>query len=184
MPRKVADPVSRPIALVPILALLVPSLLPGALLAQSGPMHGHGTMVSFALGDLVVENPWARESVTRTGAAYLTVRNEGSAADRLIGVASEAADRVELHASTVQDGVMRMRAVEAVEVPAGGEAVLAPGGLHLMLIGLKAPLEEGGSFGLTLSFEKAGAVEVTATIEDIGHGGPADHGHDHHHGSG
>jgi hypothetical protein len=137
-------------------------------------------MASFTVGDLVIDNPWARESVTRTGAAYLTVRNGGDAADRLVGVASEVADRAALHSSVVQDGVMRMRPVDAVEVPAGGEAVLEPGGLHVMLIGLKAPLEEGDSFALRLVFEDAGEVEVVTTIEDIAHGG-AGTGHDHEH---
>ena len=154
-----------------------------AILAQSDqmPAHGgHGDTASFAVGDLVVENPWARESVTRTGAAYLTVRNGGAADDRLIGVASEVADRAELHGSEMQDGVMRMRPVEAVEVPAHGQAALEPGGLHVMLIGLKAPLEEGGSFALTLTFENAGEVEVVTTIEDIAHGGA---GHDHDQGN-
>jgi periplasmic copper chaperone A len=149
------------------------------ILAQSDHVQGHsghGDATSFAVGDLVIESPWARESVTRTGAAYLTVRNDGDQDDRLIGVASEVTDKAELHSSVMQDGVMRMRAVEAVEVPAHGEAVLAPGGLHVMLVGLKAPLEEGGSFALTLTFEDAGEVEVMTTIEDIAHGG-AGHGH-------
>ena len=162
----------------------VPGAMPAqAILAQSDqmPAHGgHGDTASFAVGDLVVENPWARESVTRTGAAYLTVRNGGAADDRLIGVASEVADRAELHGSEMQDGVMRMRPVEAVEVPAHGQAALEPGGLHVMLIGLKAPLEEGGSFALTLTFENAGEVEVVTTIEDIAHGGA---GHDHDQGN-
>lgn len=151
----------------------------GAILAQSDAMHGHadhGDPTSFTRGDLVVESPWARESVTRTGAVYLAVRNGGDQDDRLIGVASDVADRAELHASVMEDGVMRMRSVEAVEVPAHGEAVLGPGGLHVMLVGLKAPLEEGGSFPLTLTFEDAGEVEVKVTIEDIAHRGA---GHEH-----
>jgi hypothetical protein len=190
MPRRVSDLVSRRIALA---LILVPSLLAGVamalpaaptptptltILAQSDQMHGHGAMASFAVGDLVIESPWARESVTRTGAAYLTVRNGGDADDRLIGVATEVADKAELHASVVQDGVMRMRPLEAVEVPAHGEAALEPGGIHVMLIGLKAPLEEGGTFALMLVFENAGEIEVMATIEDIAHGG-AGHHHDH-----
>ena len=161
----------------------VPGPMSAPILAQSDqmPAHGgHGDTASFAVGDLVVESPWARESVTRTGAAYLTVRNGGAADDRLIGVASEVADRAELHGSEMQDGVMRMRPVEAVEVPAHGQAALEPGGLHVMLIGLKAPLEEGGSFALTLTFENAGEVEVVTTIEDIAHGGA---GHDHDQGN-
>jgi hypothetical protein len=161
--------------------LPAPELTPARpVLAQSDTMGAHDDMASFTVGDLVIDNPWARESVTRTGAAYLTVRNGGDAADRLVGVASEVADRAELHSSVVQDGVMRMRPVDAVEVPAGGEAVLEPGGLHVMLIGLKAPLEEGDSFALRLVFEDAGEVEVVTTIEDIAHGG-AGTGHDHEH---
>jgi copper(I)-binding protein len=150
-----------------------------ALVAQSDMQAhgGHGDMASFAVGDLVVENPWARESVTRTGATYLTVRNGGNQDDRLIGISSEIADDAQLHSSVMQDGVMRMRPVEAVEVPAGGEAVLEPGGLHVMLIGLKGPLEEGQSFALILEFEKAGEVEVMTAIEDIAYGGAGHHGH-------
>lgn len=171
-----------------MLKVLIPCGFVAALLA-SGPSPagaespdahgGHGEAATFSAGSLVVENPWARESVTRTGAAYLVVRNEGDAADRLIGVAAEVADRAEVHSSVVEDGVMRMRAVGSIEVPAGGAAVLEPGGLHVMLIGLKAPLVEGESFGLTLSFENAGEAEVVATIEDVAHGGAAGHAHDH-----
>jgi hypothetical protein len=170
---------SAPAETAPLLP--APHLTPARpVLAQSDTTGAHGDMASFTVGDLVIESPWARESVTRTGAAYLTVRNGGDAADRLVGVVSEVADRAELHSSVVQDGVMRMRPVDAVEVPAGGEAVLEPGGLHVMLIGLKAPLEEGDSFALTLVFEDAGEVEVVTTIEDIAHGG-AGTGHDHEH---
>jgi periplasmic copper chaperone A len=150
------------------------------ILAQNESMDeraGHGGMAdSFTLGDLVVEAPWARESVTRTGAAYMTLRNNGDQPDRLIGVSSDVAETVQLHSSVTEDGVMQMRAVETVEVPAHGEAVLGPGGVHVMLIGLEGRLEEGKSFPLTLRFEKAGEVEVTATIEDISYAGG---GHDH-----
>jgi copper(I)-binding protein len=151
-----------------------------ALLAPLGRAAEAGGAAVAQVGDLVVENAWARESVTPTGAVYLTVRNQGAADDRLIGIATDVADRAELHGSVMQDGVMRMRPVAAIEVPAGGEAVLAPGGLHVMLIGLQAPLQEGGSFALKLSFETAGEVEVTATIEDIAHAAAGQH---HGHGN-
>jgi copper(I)-binding protein len=145
--------------------------------SDQAPAHGgHGDMASFAVGEIVIESPWARESVTRTGAVYLTVRNGGDQGDRLTGVSAEVADKAMLHSSVMQDGVMRMSPVDAVEIPAGGEAVLEPGGLHVMLIGLKAPLEEGKSFALTLEFENAGEVQVMTTIEDIGHGAGG-HGH-------
>ncbi len=146
-------------------------------------MHAHDAAETFTVGDLVIENAWARESVTPTGAAYLTVRNQGEEDDRLVGIAADVAERAEIHSTAMQDGVMRMRPVDAVEVPAHGEAVLAPGGLHVMLIGLKGPLEEGKSFALTLAFENAGEIQVMTTIEDIAHGGPGhapdEHGHGH-----
>jgi copper(I)-binding protein len=169
-----------------MLRTLVPCGLTVALLALLGnALASHSAFpaenATFALGDLVVESPWARESVTRTGVAYLTVRNGGDQDDRLIGVSSEVADKAELHSSVVQDGVMKMRAVEALDVPAHGEAVLEPGGLHIMLIGLKAPLEEGKSFALTLEFENAGEIEVMTTVENIAHAGGG--GHDHGHGN-
>lgn len=150
-------------------------------LAQNVQGHGHsheaGAMAM--VGDLMVENPWARESVTRTAAAYLTVHNNGDQDDRLVGAGSDVAERVELHTSEMEDGVMKMRAVEAVDVPANGEAALAPGGLHIMLIGLHGPLVEGESFTMTLEFEHAGTVEVETSIEDIGHGGGHSHSHSH-----
>jgi periplasmic copper chaperone A len=169
-----------------MLRTLVPCGLTIALLALLGnALASHSAFpaenATFALGDLVVESPWARESVTRTGVAYLTVRNGGDQDDRLVGVSSEVADKAELHSSVMQDGVMKMRAVEGLDVPAHGEAVLEPGGLHIMLIGLKAPLEEGKSFALTLEFENAGEIEVTTTVEDIAHAGGG--GHDHGHGN-
>jgi copper(I)-binding protein len=151
------------------------SLPPAVVLAQAhGAMADQGS-ATFAVGDLVVEGPWARESVTPTGAVYLTVRNDGDRDDRLIGVSSEVAGKAELHGSAMEGGVMRMHPVEAVVVPAHGEAALAPGGLHVMLMGLKGRLEEGGTFALTLEFEHAGTVEVMAVIENIAHGG--DHSH-------
>jgi copper(I)-binding protein len=149
------------------------------ILAQNDKMQGgDDDMADVTLGDLVIENPWARESVTKSGAAYLTVRNDGDQYDRLIGVSADVAEMAQIHESTMQDGVMKMRPVEAIEVPAHGEAVLEPGGFHIMLMGLKAPLKEGESFSLTLAFEKAGEIEVMTTIEDIAHTGGG-HGHTH-----
>jgi periplasmic copper chaperone A len=166
--------------------MMLRTLVPcGVTLALLALLASHSAIsaenATFAVADLVVENPWARESVTRTGAAYLTVRNDGDQDDRLVGVSSAVAEKAELHSSVMQDGVMKMRAVEALDVPAHGGAVLEPGGLHIMLIGLKAPLEEGKSFALMLEFENAGEIEVLTTVEDIAHAGGG--GHDHGHGN-
>ena len=101
------------------------------------------------------------------GAAFLTITSLGGA-DRLVGFATPACNRPELHTHIDDNGVMRMRQVEAIEVPAGGTAELKPGGLHLMLIDLNGPLVEGESVVVTLMFETAGAVEVTLPIKAAG----------------
>ena len=103
---------------------------------------------------------------TRPGAAWLTIRNSGDA-DRLLGAESPAAERVELHTHIHKDGVMMMRRVEGIDVPAGGEAVLESGRDHLMLFGLKARLVPGDMFPLTLLFEKAGPVTVEMRVAPL-----------------
>ena len=121
----------------------------------------------FKLGDLMIDHPWARASIgqAKAGAAYLTIVNGGSEPDRLMAVETPAAKRAELHTHVMKDGVMKMRRLEAVEVAPGEPTVFQPGGLHVMLMGLKAPLAEGETFPLTLSFEKAGTLEITVKIE-------------------
>lgn len=115
-------------------------------------------------GPLTVEDARARILLpSRPGAAWLTIRNAGGA-DRLTGAESPAADRIELHTHVHEGGVMMMRRVEGIEVPAGGEAALEPGGDHLMLFGLKAALAPGDAFPLTLIFEKAGRVTVEVRV--------------------
>ena len=127
------------------------------------------------LGDLVVSEPWARATIgqAKAGAAYFTVANNGAAADRLVAVESPAAKRSELHGHTMDGGVMRMRPVEAIELAPGAPVVLRPGGLHVMLMGLKAPLKEGGRFALVLTFEKAGRLEVEVRVRGAAAMGPA-----------
>ena len=97
----------------------------------------------------------------------------------LIGVSAPVAERVELHAHIMSDGVMRMRRVDAVPVPGGGSAELKPGGRHVMLIGLRAPLKEGGTFPLTLTFDKAGTITVTVAVGSVAARGPDMKRHDH-----
>ena len=122
-------------------------------------------------GEIVVEHPLARASLGQVPntAGYFVVRNNGKAADRLVGAACACAARVELHSHTVRDGVASMQPVTAVAVPAGGTAVFAPAGHHLMIMGLKQRLEAGTVVPLTLRFERAGAVQVpffvTARVE-------------------
>lgn len=102
-----------------------------------------------------------------TAAAFMTIRSTGSA-DRLVGFRTPACTRPELHTHIMDNGIMRMREVPVIEVPAGGEAVLQSGGLHLMLIDLTGPLAQGDLVPLTLIFETAGAVDVTLPVKPPG----------------
>lgn len=127
----------------------------------------------FSLGDLHVDHPWARATAPQqaNGGAYLTITNAGATPDRLLEAQSPVAGRVELHTHDVDSaGVMRMRQVEAIDVPAGEATALRPGGLHVMLIGLEDRLVQGEQFPLTLVFETAGPLEVEVTVEPVTYG--------------
>lgn len=113
---------------------------------------------------------WARAGVG-SSAAYVSVHN-GGAADRLVGASSPAAREVSIHDSQNQGGVMRMRAAGAVPVSKGGMIAMKPGGLHIMLTGLKAPLKPGAKLPVTLRFEKAGLVRASLPILPPGAQGP------------
>ena len=138
-------------------------------------LAGPAAAGDIRLGDLVVSEPWARATIglAKAGAAYFTVTNNGMVADRLVAVDTSAAARSALHGHTMDGGVMRMRPVEAIELAPGAPVVLRPGGLHVMLMGLKAPLKEGERFPLVLIFEKAGRLEVEVRIEGATAMGPA-----------
>jgi copper(I)-binding protein len=118
-------------------------------------------------GAIVIEHPWARATapVQKTGAAYMRIRNQGTEPERLLAAQTVEAQSAELHNSTITpEGVARMRPVETLEIPPGGEAKLAPGGLHLMLVELRGQLFEGTMFPMTLVFERAGEVEIEVEV--------------------
>lgn len=123
-------------------------------------------------------NGWARAGVG-TAAAYVTIHNGGSA-DRLLGASSAAAASVAIHDSRNVDGVMRMRGAGALPLRVGATLAMKPGGLHIMLMGLKAPLRPGTTLPLTLRFEKAGAVRASLPVLAPGAQGPAAAEEDHH----
>ncbi len=98
-------------------------------------------------------------------AAYMVIRNTGSEADKLIAASTDAAKTVELHTVIEEGGMMRMRQVEGgIDIPANGQVELKPGGFHVMLIGLTRDLNAGDKVELTLTFEKAGEIPVTAEV--------------------
>jgi len=154
----------------------LPAALAAAFLLAAAP----------ALAQIEVSEPWSRATPPRApnGAAYMTLDNRGTEPDRLVAAESPAAERVEIHAHLMEGGIARMREVEAIEVTPGSATVLQPGGLHVMLMGLRAPLAEGATLPLTLVFERAGRIEVEARVLGLGAGGPGaghgGHGHGGH----
>ncbi|MCA3247488.1 MAG: copper chaperone PCu(A)C [Tagaea sp.] len=129
--------------------------------------------------DIRVEDAWARASLgqARNGAAYMIVHATGAQPDRLVAAASPVAGKVELHNHIMVGNVAQMRPVDAIEVVPGSPTVLQPGGLHVMLLDLTAPLQAGQKFPITLRFERAGEVRVDVDIRAVrptpghGHGG-------------
>jgi copper(I)-binding protein len=122
---------------------------------------------------LEVSNAWARATPGKAenGAAYLTIQSPTP--DRLLSVSTPVAKKAELHTMSMEGMVMQMRPLADLDIPAGQPVTLKPGGQHVMLLGLDAPLREGQSFPLTLTFEKAGTRTVTVAIEKPGAVGPA-----------
>jgi copper(I)-binding protein len=124
-----------------------------------------------------ITNAWARATApgVDVGAVYMTIEG-GAGSDRLLAGSTTRAAMVHLHAVEEQDGIAKMRPIEAVDVPAGQRVELAPKGTHVMLMGLDKPLAAGESFPLTLSFEKAGELTVTVAVRAAGDD-PSQHAH-------
>jgi hypothetical protein len=144
--------------------LLKKTLLIAALLSPSLFASAH----EYSAGELHIEHPWSREMppVAPTTAAYFVVHNKGAEADRLVSVATPVAGKAEMHEHLHADGLMKMQQVQGgVEIPAGGEVKFEPMGYHVMLFNLKQQAKDGERFPLTLTFEKAGAVEVEITVQ-------------------
>jgi copper(I)-binding protein len=119
-------------------------------------------------GNIVITDPVLRVASlqARTAAGFMTISNSGKQADRLLSATSEIAAVTELHATIREGNVMKMRAqAQGVVIPAGGRVAFAPGGLHVMFIGLKAPVALGQTVKVKLRFEKAGAVELALAVQ-------------------
>ena len=150
-----------------------------AILGTAVPAQAHEEKT----GDITIVHPWSRPAAQgHNGVIYLGIENRGAADDRLVAVSTPLATKVEFHQSTMEEGIHRMEQVESIVVPAGGTVELAPGGLHIMLIGLKAPLVAGESFPMTLVFVRGGRIEVEVKIEEATRT-DAPSGQEHDHGS-
>ena len=117
-----------------------------------------------------IDRPWARATApgAKVAAGYMVIRNKSASADRLVGVASAAAARVETHVTGRDGDIMRMREVQGYDIPAGGSFELKPGGAHLMFVDIKQPFKEGERVAATLNFQKAGEVKVEFQVEKLG----------------
>lgn len=131
--------------------------------------------IAHSANGMIVEGAWTRATPpsARTAAGYMILRNMGDSDDRLIGVDSPVAASIEVHSMTMDGGIMRMRRLDApLPIAARGEVRLDPGGLHLMMMGLKTPLREGERIKLDLLFERAGRIAVELRIARLGATGP------------
>jgi periplasmic copper chaperone A len=122
-------------------------------------------------GAIQISNIWSRETppTAQVGGGFMTLTNTGKSDDALLAVRSEISKSVELHTHSMDGGVMKMREVPRIDVPAGGKAELKPGGFHIMFIDLKTPLVAGQKISATLVFEKAGDVKVEMPIQPFGY---------------
>lgn len=125
----------------------------------------------YKVGAIEISQPWARATPRSApaGGAFLTLHNTGTTPDRLLSAKTPAAGLTQIHEMKMDGDVMKMRELEkGLEIPAGATVTLSPGQYHLMMMGLKEPLEQGSTVPLTLTFEKAGTVNVEMTVEGMG----------------
>ncbi len=123
----------------------------------------------YTLQSLSIGHPYARATApgAPAGGAYLTIENKGSTPDTLVAVKSPVAT-AQIHEMSMDGNVMKMRELPGgLAIPAGGKVTLAPGGYHVMLMNLKQPLVAGQSFPLTLTFAKAGSIDVDVHVEPL-----------------
>lgn len=164
----------KPMRYRPIVALAAPLLAAAGGSAFAHPHLRstntyHFTRAATDDSAITLEHVWARASAgaATTGAVYLTVTDNGRP-DRLIGVSTPAAATARVHETTDDNGVMKMRPVDGIALEPGKPVAFKPGGYHVMLMGLKAPLQAGGSFPLTLTFEYAQPITVDVQVEAAG----------------
>ena len=139
------------------LALLAAAMFAAPLAAQE-----------YRLGDITITHPWSRPTfVGPVGVGYLSIVNKGKVADALIGASSPVAASVQIHQTITVDNMARMRPLSEVEIAPGATVNIEPGGIHLMLMGLKAPLQAGQSVPLTLEFRAAGKITVELSVESL-----------------
>ncbi len=142
-----------------------------------------GSIYAYAsedkVGSVMAKDAWARVTIEgRPAAGYMVIHNMGGDADRIVSVSSPMAESIELHTHIMKDNIMKMRRVDAIDVPAGGKVELAPGGNHLMIFGLKHHPKANDVLPITVVFEKAGKLDLKLVVKGAGHK-MTDEGGDH-----
>ena len=131
----------------------------------------HADASDYKAGAITISDPWSHATPkgASVGAGYLKIANAGTSADRLVGGSSDVASSFQIHEMTMEKGVAKMRPLkDGLEIKPGQTVELAPGGFHIMLAGLKKPLNKGDHFNATLTFEKAGTVDVEFDVMAVG----------------
>jgi copper(I)-binding protein len=125
---------------------------------------------SYKQGDIQIGHIWARATAPgmTTAAIYVPLLNTGKEQDKLTGASSDIAENVMIHENINDNGIKKMRMLDSVVLEPNKPVSLRPGGIHLMVTGLKRQLKESETFPLTLQFEKAGAAKVDVMVENVG----------------
>lgn len=124
---------------------------------------------------IAVSHAWTRpvSGTDQAAAVYFEIDNSGGGNDQLTGAQTPVAEKAEMHSSQMQGDVMQMRGIASVDIHADEHVAFSPGGLHLMLTGLKNKLSEGDRFPLTLAFGKAEPITVDVAVTEKGLAAPA-----------
>jgi copper(I)-binding protein len=139
-------------------------------------MIGVANAKDYKAGVLEIDNPWSRAipKGASVAAGYMTIKNTGTEPDRLLSASTPVADKIEIHEMTMDHDVMKMRPIRGgLEIAPGATVELKPNSSHLMIMNVRKPIEKGKPFAASLTFEKAGTVNVEFTVEDIGAQSPA-----------
>jgi len=155
---------------------LSPPSLAGVLICVSAVAFAS----DYKVGSIEIDNPWSRATPEGASIAvgYMTIKNNGSAPERLIAASVDAAGSVEFHSTVMDNGVSKMRELPSIEISPGQTIELKPGGTHAMLVDLKHPLQKGEYIAGSLTFEHAGTVRIEYLVEGIGARNP-EHGMSH-----
>lgn len=173
----------------PALRIVADNATTGQAMDHSKMDHGQAAAPAstgndtYKVGDLVVVSPWTRATPggAKIAGGYLKITNNGASTDRLTGATSASADRAEIHEMSMTDGVMKMRPLaDGLTIKPGETVELKPGGFHMMFMDIKQPLKQGDTLKATLTFEKAGKLDVSFSVQALGAGAgaaPAAHKH-------